>query len=217
VAEAPAAVAIEAAGLAHRYGRNVGLAATDFTLAAPAVVAVTGPNGAGKSTLLRALAGLLAPTGGTLRVTRAGAAWPAAERRLAAGFASPDVLLYEEMSAQENLRFAARGRGLADPERAVDAALERVGLTARAGERIGALSSGWRQRARLAFAVLGDPVLLLLDEPGSHLDEAGRQVVESLTRERRAGRLLLIATNDEREWKLGEQRIDLAGGLGRPS
>lgn len=210
-----AAVMIRAAGLAHRYGRVQGLQALDFEIAAPGIVAVTGPNGAGKSTLLRAVAGLLAPSAGVLDVTRAGVPWPAARRRLGCGFASADVVLYDELSVAENLAFAARARGVADPSSAVATALARLSFGARAAARVGALSSGWRQRARLAFALLGDPDLLLLDEPGSHLDAEGRALVAALVTEPRPGRLLLLATNDEREWALAGSRIDLPGGMGR--
>jgi heme exporter protein A len=218
VAEAAAAplLRIEARALSHRYGRRQGLEPLDFEIAGTGLIAITGPNGSGKSTLLRILAGLLRPSGGEVTVMRAGAVWPPDARRLAAGFASPDVTLYDEMSVTENLGFAARARGLAEPAAAADAAMANVHLTPRAHDRVGALSSGWRQRARLAFALLGEPGLLLLDEPGSHLDEDGRRVVESVAKERARDRLVVIATNDEREWKLGERRIDLAGDLGRP-
>ncbi len=210
------AVTIEARGLSHRYGRRLGLEPLDFDVAAPGLVAVTGPNGSGKSTLMRILAGLLRPSGGSVSISAGGVPWPPEARRLGVGFASPDVTLYEEMSVAENLRFAARGRGLATPEPTVVAAMAHVGLEARAHDRVGALSSGWRQRARLAFALLGEPPLLLLDEPGSHLDEDGRRVIESLAGTWSRERLVMIATNDEREWTLGRQRIDVAGGVGRP-
>lgn len=222
VADAPAPdatappVALEARALSHRYGTRHGLEKVDFEVAAPGLIAVTGPNGSGKSTLMRIIAGLLRPTGGTLAVRRAGVEWPVDARRLEVGFASPDITLYDEMSVAENLSFAARARGLAAPAAAVEAAMAEVGLTPRAGDRVNALSSGWRQRARIAFALLGDPVLLLLDEPGSHLDEEGRRVVESVATGRARDRLVLIATNDEREWRLGERRIDVAGGMGSP-
>jgi len=207
---------IEAQALSHRYGTRQGLDAVDFSIAAPGLVAITGPNGSGKSTLMRILAGLLRPTGGTLTVRRSGATWSPDARRLEVGFASPDITLYDEMTVSENLVFAARARGLAAPPASADAAMAEVGLMPRAGDRVSALSSGWRQRARLAFALLGDPALLLLDEPGSHLDEEGRRVVESVATGRARDRLVLIATNDEREWRLGERRIDVAGRVGGP-
>jgi len=213
-----AAVAIEARGLEHLYAGRRGLPALSFALEAPGAVAVTGPNGSGKSTLLRLLAGLLHPTAGRSLVTLAGREVPPAQRRSALGFASPELAFYEELSCLENLAFAAEARGLRDREAPVRAALERVGLGARADDRVAALSSGMKQRLRLAFALLHRPPLLLLDEPGSHLDEEGRVMVERLVHEEARAGLVVIATNETREWGLAAQRIELRGrGLGHPA
>jgi len=213
-----AALELEAEGLAHRYGRRRGLDPLSFRLAAPGAVALTGPNGSGKSTLLRILAGLLRPTAGRAKLVLGGEEVPPAARRLRVGFASPELSFYDEMSAEENLAFAAEARGLRDADAAVGSALERVGLAARARDRVPELSSGMKQRLRLAFALLGGPALLLLDEPGSHLDDEGRATVARLVDEQARAGLVILATNDERETKLGAQRIELRRrGLGDPA
>jgi len=212
------ALALEAAGLEHLYAGRRGLTALSFALQAPGVIAITGPNGSGKSTLLRLLAGLLRPTAGRSLVTLAGREVPPAERRTVLGFASPELTFYEEFSCLENLAFAAEARGLRDRATPALAALERVGLGARARDRVAALSSGMTQRLRLAFALLMKPPLLLLDEPGSHLDEEGRVLVERIVDEEARSGLVVIATNESREWGLAAQRIELRGrGLGRPA
>ena len=212
------ALAIEAVGLEHLYAGRRGLAAVSFALQAPGVVAITGPNGSGKSTLLRLLAGLLRPTAGRSVVTLAGREVPPAERRTVLGFASPELAFYEELSCLENLAFAAEARGLRDCSAPALAALDRVGLGARARDRVAALSSGMTQRLRLAFALLLRPPLLLLDEPGSHLDEEGRCLVERIVDEEAGAGLVVIATNESREWGLAAQRIELRGrGLGHPA
>jgi heme exporter protein A len=209
---------IDAVGLEHLYAGRRGLAALSFALQAPGVVAITGPNGSGKSTLLRLLAGLLRPTAGRSLVSLAGREVPPPERRTVLGFASPELAFYEELSCLENLAFAAEARGLRDRETPALAALERVGLEARARDRVAALSSGMTQRLRLAFALLMKPPLLLLDEPGSHLDEEGRSLVERIVDEEARSGLVVIATNESREWGLAAQRIELRGrGLGRPA
>ncbi len=211
-----ATLAVEATGLEHLYAGRRGLAALSFALQAPGAVAVTGPNGSGKSTLLRLLAGLLRPTAGRSVVTLGGRAVPPAERRRVLGFASPELAFYEELSCLENLAFAAEAHGLREREAPALAALERVGLGARARDRVAALSSGMTQRLRLAFALLLRPPLLLLDEPGSHLDEDGRRLVERVVDEEARTGLVVIATNESREWGLAAQRIELRGrGLGR--
>jgi len=215
---AAAALALEAQGLAHRYAPGRGLEAVGFTLTAPGAVAIVGANGAGKSTLLRIVAGLLRPSQGQLRVSENGRDLDAAARRQSVGFASPDLHFYDELSAAENLEFAAAARGLADPPAAAREALARVGLEARARDRVPALSSGMRQRLRLAFALLGGPRLLLIDEPGSHLDDGGRAALRAIVEEERRHGLVLVAGNEEGDRSLADQRIELrGGGLGRLS
>jgi heme exporter protein A len=216
---ATAAVTLEARGLGHRYTGGRGLRRIDFAVRAPGVVAVTGANGSGKSTLLRIVAGLLRPSEGMFTFTHHGQAFKPLERRAVVGFASPELAFYPELTAAENLRFAATAHGLSDPDAAVAAALAAMGLAARAHDRVAALSSGITQRLRLAFAVLHRPPVLLLDEPGAHLDEEGRRTLEAfIAAHARGGGLVLIATNDEREGRLADERIELAGrGLGDPA
>ena len=212
------AVTLEARELGHRYGRRTGLEPVSFTLEAPGVTAVTGTNGAGKSTLLKIVAGLLRANRGRSALTVAGGAVAPAERRRCVGYAAPELAFYEELSAAENLAFVAEARGLRTPDAIAGAALERVGLAERASDRVMALSSGMRQRLRLAFAILHRPPVLLLDEPGGHLDDEGRAMLAGLIAEERRNALVLLATNDEREWRLADQRIELRGrGLGHPA
>jgi heme exporter protein A len=217
-ATAGATATCEARDLAHRYGARSALEPLSFSLAGPTVAAVTGPNGSGKTTLLRIVSGLLRAGRGTCTLAVGGREVAPAERRRWVGYAGPALAFYEELTAAENLTFAAETRGLADPKATAAAALARVGLDSRAADRVAALSSGMMQRLRLAFAVLHRPPVLLLDEPGSHLDEEGRALVARLVEEERQRGLVLIATNDEREWRLAEQRIELRGrGLGHPA
>jgi heme exporter protein A len=212
-----ARVGIEGRALAHRFAPGRGLEPVSFAHEGPGCVAVVGPNGAGKSTLLRVVAGLVRPNAGALTVTSEGRAVAASARRGLVGFASPDLAFYDELTVEETLAFAAEARGLADRPAHVRCALERVGLAARAGDLVATLSSGMRQRLRLAFAVLHRPAILLLDEPGSHLDEAGRALTDAIVAEHRREGLVLLATNDEREARLADSRIELRGGLGDPA
>src|SRR5262249_23751537 len=162
------AVVLEARNLQHRYGARVGLQPVSFRAASPGLLAFRGANGSGKSTLLRILAGLLRPSQGEATLTLDGAATPPAARRQWTGFAAPGLALYSELSAAETLRFAAEARALERPAEAVSEALRRVGLTSRADDRVSALSSGMVQRLRLAFALLHQPPVLLIDEPQNH-------------------------------------------------
>ena len=211
------AVSIEARALTHRYGRRVALESLNFEVS-PGITAVTGSNGSGKSTLLRIVSGLLRPSAGECTVTVGGRKLSNGERRHFVGLATPELSFYEEMSALENLAFAAEARGLADPRASARAALEKIELIRRADDRVGALSSGMRQRLRLGFAALGDPPILLLDEPGSHLDDAGRSTLDRWIADHANRGLMLLATNDEREWRLADRRIELRSrNLGDPA
>ncbi|MGY1685172.1 ABC transporter ATP-binding protein [Geodermatophilus sp. SYSU D00867] len=150
------------------------------------VLAVLGPNGAGKSTLLRVLAGLLPPDGGRVAVdgtvwddVDAGVQLPAHRRPL--GMVFQDHLLFPHLSVLDNVAFGPRTRGAskADARRAAAAWTERVGLAGLADRRPAQLSGGQAQRAALARALVGDPALLLLDEPLSALDARTRLAVRA--------------------------------------
>ncbi|MGY1606178.1 ABC transporter ATP-binding protein [Geodermatophilus sp. SYSU D00696] len=169
------------------------------------VLAVLGPNGAGKSTLLRVLAGLLPPDGG--RVVVDGATWddvggrvhlPAHRRPL--GMVFQDHLLFPHLSVLDNVAFGPRTRGAtrAAARRAAAAWLERVGIADLGHRRPGQLSGGQAQRAALARALVGDPALLLLDEPLSALDARTRLAVRAELRRHLAdfGGSAVLVTHD---------------------
>jgi molybdate transport system ATP-binding protein len=156
----------------------------DLAVASGELVVLLGPNGAGKTTLLRALAGLVpldrgrVVLDGTVLEDTEGGAWVATERR-PIGFVFQDYLLFPHLSALENVAFGLRARGLpkAEARRQAGTWLERVGLAGHAGARPRALSGGQAQRVALARAMVGDPRLLLLDEPLAALDAATRTEV----------------------------------------
>jgi heme exporter protein A len=208
---APAGVVVAARELTHRYGHRSVFDGLNFEFGGPGAIAVRGHNGSGKTTLLRILAGLLRPTSGEAPVRVNDRAVPPLERHRWVGYAGPDLAFYPELTALENLRFAAETRALDRPGDRAQQALDGVGLLGRAGDRVAALSSGMVQRLRLAFALLHDPPLVLLDEPGSHLDAGGLRDLATLVQRERQQRLMLIATNDEREAALAERHIQLVG------
>ena len=174
------------------------------------LLAVSGKNGSGKTTLLKILAGLLRPSSGTVRVERDGRALSGEQRRLAVGWAGPDLALYGELTAIENLRFfrVAAGRDPDSPplrRRLTDSGLAEGSLDRPVEE----FSTGMKQRLRLAFALLFEPPVLLLDEPMSGLDAEGREVVRNLIADARTRGAVVVASNDERDFIDPEQRIDL--------
>jgi molybdate transport system ATP-binding protein len=158
--------------------------AVDLEVGAGEVLAVLGPNGAGKSTLARVLAGLLQPDTGRVRVdgdgwNEPGVHLPAHRRSL--GMVFQDALLFPHLTVAENVAFGLRSRGVGTAERtaAAEAWLDRVGLAGLGGRRPAELSGGQAQRVALARALVGDPALLLLDEPLSALDARTRLTVRA--------------------------------------
>jgi ABC-type multidrug transport system ATPase subunit len=186
--------------------------------AARGLVAVAGRNGSGKTTLLKILAGLARPTSGSVRVGREGE--PPLEpsaRRLAVGWAGPDLALYGELTAVENLRFFRKAAGRdADTEDLVRRLAE-VGLAEEAmRRRVEEYSTGMKQRLRIAFAGLFDPAVLVLDEPMIGLDPEGREIISHAIAAARKAGTVILASNDERDFVEPDDRIELGAGRRRP-
>jgi heme exporter protein A len=202
---------LHARHLAHRFGRRRLFDDLSFSVAPGEVLVVAGPNGSGKSTLMRILAGLLTPVRGEVDLEVAGEMVDREARPLVTGFVAPYFQVYDGFSVRENLRFIARARRMGRMDERIEAVLLEVGLQTRGDDTVGTLSSGLKQRARFAAALLADPPLLLLDEPTTNLDDDGVAMVEGIVASRRAGgTLLVLATNDRREaaWGTKEIRID---------
>lgn len=174
---------------------------------------VVGPNGAGKSTLLRILAGLARPSAGTVAVGGASPGRDPGVRR-SIGLLSHQSHLYDDLSAAENLTFAARLYGLPDPAGTARGRLAALGLRERSDEPVRRLSRGLMQRVAIARALLHGPALLLLDEPFTGLDSlATGQVVALLREELRRGLALVLVSHDVREaWPLATHAHALIRG-----
>ena len=182
-AEGPAGetgAAIAARDLRRDFGDEPVLHGVSFSLAAGETLVVLGPNGAGKSTLLRMLATLLRPTAGTLRVLGAELPRQAWKARGRIGYLGHDPLLYRDLTVAEALSFHARLHGVSNPDGRIAELLDAVGLNRRRDQLVRTLSAGQVQRAAVCRCVLHGPALLLLDEPGAHLDPAALEVVEPL-------------------------------------
>ncbi len=176
----------------------------DLELAAEQTLVVLGPNGAGKSTLLRILATLLRPSAGSVEVLGAELPREAWRARGRIGYLGHEPLLYRELSIRENLAFNARLHRVPEPAERIGELLGQAGLGRRGDELVRNLSAGMLQRASACRALLHRPELLLLDEPRSHLDLAGAEIVEAMLSADRAATRVIVTHEVER----GLERAD---------
>src|SRR5215217_7241766 len=209
---------MRADSISKRYGERDALRSVSFTIEEREKIAVIGPNGAGKTTLLQILAGALKPSSGTV------------EHDGEIGWVPQHPALYSKLSVAENLRLFARlerakpgqrrhgwrrstsdGRsdaGRGDPidvERTVSRMLEQTALADRAGDEVSRLSGGNRQRVNIAIGLLGDPAVLLLDEPSASLDPRQRERLWAFLAE--LGTTVVFATHDVGEAEREADRL----------
>ncbi len=195
-----ASPALEAIDLQHRYHDEPALERISLHLFSGETLALLGPNGAGKSTLLNILSGILAPTAGEVKI--AGTALrerPALRRRI--GYLPARPPLHDDLSAREQLAFAAHLYGLDQATRRIDEIIDRCRLGAVQGQRNGWLSKGFRQRVALAQALLHEPEILLLDEPGDGLDPLQRQAFHQLLKDLQPDTAIVLSSHQLAEAK----------------
>ncbi len=191
----PDRLAVETTGLRKRFGARHAVDGVDLHVPRACAFGFLGPNGAGKTTVVRMLLGLTQADAGTMRLLGrpVPAERAAALARVGAIVEEPRFLAF--LTGRENLRVAAAARE-PEAEARIPGALERVGLAARADERVGGYSMGMRQRLGIARCLLADPELLILDEPTNGLDPAGilafRRMVAALVDE---GRTVFLSSH----------------------
>jgi putative ABC transport system ATP-binding protein len=190
----------------------------DLTAEAGELVVLLGPSGSGKTTLLSCLGGILRPTAGRIvvggvDVTAAGNAALEEYRRSTVGFVFQAFNLIPSLSARENVAVPLLLTGTRRTEalRRADALLERVGLADRSGHRPAQLSGGQQQRVAVARGLIGDPRLLLADEPTANLDYISAEAVVELLRGLRAdGRVIVVSTHDARLVPIADRVVHMA-------
>lgn len=201
-------IVIEARDLTKAFGGPALFARLSFR-ADSGLVAVTGKNGSGKTTLLKILASLGRASAGSVSVKRGEQELSGDARRMAVGWAGPDLAFYEDFSAVENLSFFCRAGGRPAAPEDLARRLSAVGLSGAAARPVGAYSTGMKQRLRIAFALLFDPPALLLDEPMAGLDPEGRAVVEDVVARMRRGGVVFVASNESRDFDAPDQVVEL--------
>src|SRR5580700_5599117 len=195
-----------------RDGGLLALRAVSLTINAGECVVFAGRNGSGKTTLLRIAAKLVRPSRGTVSFSGQSSGVEAAARR--PGFVAHATMVYDELTAEENLLLFARLQNVAQPENRVEALLREVGLSERRASLVRTFSRGMRQRVAIARALLHEPAILLFDEPATGLDPQGVTWLAGAIRQLRdSGRTILMSLHGESEISsLGTRAIRLDAG-----
>jgi ABC-2 type transport system ATP-binding protein len=194
---------LAASDLVKRYGERLALRGVSLTAGRGELVAVIGPNGAGKTTLLSILAGIQRPDEGELTVLPSGVGW-----------VPQQAAVYSKLTVEENLFLFARLERVGDPRAVVARMLALTDLEERADDQVSTLSGGNRQRVNIAIGLLGEPDVLLLDEPSSALDPRQRERLwEFILRLAEDGTTVVFATHHIQEAdRYASQLIVLADG-----
>lgn len=180
--------------MAYANGKQA-LQHVDLTLEAPSLIGLLGPNGAGKSTLMKLLVSALVPTGGRILID--GQPLTKMERALKSnlGYLPQDFGLFDELTVAQFLGYMAALKGVRRPEQAINAAIQAVNLQEKSRAKIRTLSGGQRQRVGIAQALLGEPSLLIFDEPTVGLDPEERIHFRNLFSRSAQDRLVLLSTH----------------------
>lgn len=195
-----------------RYGGLLALRGVSLSIAPGECVVFAGRNGSGKTTLLRIAAQLVRPTRGSLSFS--GKSGGEEESAVRPGFVAHATMVYDELSAEENLLLFAKLQEVPHPESRVETLLQEVGLSERRSSLVRTFSRGMRQRVAIARALLHEPAILLFDEPATGLDPQGvAWLAEAIRRLRDSGRTILMSLHGESEISsLGTRAIRLDAG-----
>ena len=209
-----APIAVDVSGLSKTFGATRALVDVDLQVAWGSTLAVFGHNGAGKSTLLRAIATLVRPDRGSVRVAGFDRARHATQVRSLVGYLGHQPLLYDDLTPAENLAFYARLYGIPEARTRIREVLADVGATTWADRRVRTLSNGMQKRVAIARALLHRPPVLLLDEPETGLDPEGLTLLDRVVRGVAEGGASVVMTTHgmEQGLALADQVIVLTEG-----
>jgi heme exporter protein A len=200
---------LEVKNLTKYFGARKVFKGLNFSVTEHQALAITGKNGSGKTTLLKILSGLIFPTYGEVVFNSNGNRLKREKVKKTTGLVAPDLNLYDELSALENLKFLSRVQGIKIENKELVEKIEKVGLRNRKDDLVSFFSSGMKQRLKYAFALLSDPRILLLDEPSSNLDKEGISYLEDVICQQKKRGILILATNKEDEIGYGDQIVNL--------
>jgi len=172
-------------------------------------LAITGKNGTGKSTLIKILANLIRETRGEYSIKIDNKEIPREKYYCYTGLLAPYLMMYDELTGFENLEFFYDLKIRDKNDEKIKFLLEEVNLYPRRNDFVKNYSSGMKQRLKLAFAILSDPLILLLDEPRTNLDNEGIDIVYKISARQTERGILIIATNESEDTKLCKELINI--------
>ncbi|MBM4157688.1 MAG: ABC transporter ATP-binding protein [Ignavibacteria bacterium] len=187
----------------------------NFELINPSSLAITGRNGSGKSTLIKIIANLIRPTSGSVEIFKNKVKLEKKSHYTVFGLSAPYLNLYDELTCRENLEFyyslcfSGNKEKIKQRKDTIDFLLNKVNLLNRSEELLKSYSTGMKQRIKLCFSVLKDPPVLLLDEPGTNLDDDGMKILKEIAEEQKRKGILIIATNEKDEAELCDTKLNI--------
>ena len=195
--------------LVKYFGRRLVFNGMSASFESGNVYGISGPNGSGKSTLVKIIANLISPTRGKVEHKSVDKTIENEKLHDYIGFVSPYLFLYDEFTAEENLVHVTNVRGIKFNKERSDFLLSQLNLFDRRNDLLRGYSSGMKQRLKFIFALLHEPQLIILDEPTSNLDNAGKNKVYETIENEGKKNLILIASNEDSDLQLCRQVLNL--------
>lgn len=199
-------IRIGADSVTKRFGEHLLFRNLTFSAESGESFYITGANGSGKSTLLQILAGIQRPYAGRVIWEKNNVTIISEDYLKYSGFTGPQVNPYEMLTALENIEFVS---GPVVDSHRVNDLLEKFGIHKERNRQVKFFSSGMKQRLRIINAIINDPPVIFLDEPGSNLDLQGKEILYSFIENIKPGKIIFIATNEPEEIKLCSRGIVL--------
>lgn len=173
------------------------------------IFGISGPNGSGKSTLVKIIANIISPSSGKVIHSNDTKEIPAEKLHNYIGFVSPYLILYDEFTAEENIKFFANIRNVKYNIEKIDYLFNEFLLEERRNDLVKTYSSGMKQRLKFIFALMHSPKLIILDEPTSNLDNDGKDKVYKLINEESKNNIVIIASNEDNDLSICTETINL--------
>jgi len=202
-------ISLQVNNLTKYFGQRKVFKDLSFIVEDNSCLVVIGKNGSGKTTLLKILAGLYSPNEGEIKYNLGGKTIKKDQTKKFLSLVAPDLNLYDELTALENLKFLSKIQSLSFGEDDLLKKIHDAGLKGRENDLVGSFSSGMKQKLKYVFALLNQPKFLLLDEPSSNLDEDGIAYLEKIISEQKKRGILILATNNKKETEYGEKILSL--------